>query len=73
MCLLVREQCSGGKLMSSEDLQVEIPLPSEYKFHSIFACPVSKEQATEQNPPMLLPCGHVIARESLNRLARGTS
>ena len=59
--------------MSSEDLQVEIPLPSEYKFHSIFACPVSKEQATEQNPPMLLPCGHVIARESLNRLARGTS
>lgn len=53
--------------------QVEIPLPSQYRFHSIFACPVSKEQATENNPPMLLPCGHVIARESLARLARGTA
>jgi hypothetical protein len=52
--------------------QVEIPLPLPYRYHSIFACPVSKEQSTAQNPPMLLPCGHVIARESLMRLARGT-
>ncbi|GEM07202.1 regulatorof gluconeogenesis [Rhodotorula toruloides] len=51
---------------------VEIPLPLSYRFHSIFSCPVSKEQSTPQNPPMLLPCGHVIARESLVRLARGT-
>ncbi|GAA5840323.1 hypothetical protein JCM9279_002346 [Rhodotorula babjevae] len=54
------------------ELPVEIPLPLPYRFHSIFACPVSKEQSTVQNPPMLLPCGHVIARESLQRLARGT-
>ncbi|GAA5821215.1 hypothetical protein JCM3770_006878 [Rhodotorula araucariae] len=54
------------------ELPVEIPLPLAYRYHSIFACPVSKEQSTLQNPPMLLPCGHVIARESLQRLARGT-
>ncbi|GJN90492.1 hypothetical protein Rhopal_003503-T1 [Rhodotorula paludigena] len=54
------------------ELPVEIPLPLPYRYHSIFACPVSKEQSTSQNPPMLLPCGHVIARESLQRLARGT-
>ncbi|BGP08104.1 hypothetical protein JCM10049v2_003949 [Rhodotorula toruloides] len=54
------------------ELPVEIPLPLSYRFHSIFSCPVSKEQSTPQNPPMLLPCGHVIARESLVRLARGT-
>ncbi|GAA5863544.1 hypothetical protein JCM3774_006519 [Rhodotorula dairenensis] len=54
------------------ELPVEIPLPLPYRYHSIFACPVSKEQSTAQNPPMLLPCGHVIARESLMRLARGT-
>ncbi|POY73115.1 hypothetical protein BMF94_3853 [Rhodotorula taiwanensis] len=54
------------------ELPVEIPLPTRYRYHSVFACPVSKEQATELNPPMLLPCGHVIARESLMRLARGT-
>ncbi|GAA6006841.1 hypothetical protein JCM10207_009112 [Rhodosporidiobolus poonsookiae] len=54
------------------ELPVEIPLPVRYRYHSVFACPVSKEQSTAQNPPMLLPCGHVIARESAVRLARGT-
>jgi hypothetical protein len=51
--------------------QVEIPLPPQYLFHSIFVCPVSKEQATDDNPPMMMPCGHVIAQESLKRLAKG--
>ncbi|KAI9682301.1 MAG: hypothetical protein M1817_000355 [Caeruleum heppii] len=52
--------------------QVEIPLPPSYHFHSIFVCPVSKEQTTEQNPPMMMPCGHVVAQESLMRLSKGT-
>jgi hypothetical protein len=51
--------------------QVEIPLPPSYLFHSIFVCPVSKEQATDENPPMMMPCGHVIAEESLRRLSKG--
>lgn len=51
--------------------QVEIPLPLQYRFHSVFACPVSKEQATASNPPMMMVCGHVIAKESLHKLARG--
>lgn len=51
--------------------QVEIPLPPSYLFHSIFVCPVSKEQATDANPPMMMPCGHVIAHESLRRVSRG--
>ncbi|GAA5950746.1 hypothetical protein JCM3765_000595 [Sporobolomyces pararoseus] len=54
------------------ELPVQVELPLQYRFHSIFTCPVSKEQSTEQNPPMLLPCGHCIAKESLMRLARGT-
>ncbi|GAA5869720.1 hypothetical protein JCM8547_005826 [Rhodosporidiobolus lusitaniae] len=54
------------------ELPVEIPLPLRYRYHSVFACPVSKEQSTANNPPMLMPCGHVIAKESLGRLARGT-
>ncbi|GAA6059015.1 hypothetical protein JCM10212_001240 [Sporobolomyces blumeae] len=58
---------------ASGELPVEIPLPLSYRYHSIFACPVSKEQSTPTNPPMLLPCGHVIAKESLMRLARGTA
>jgi hypothetical protein len=51
--------------------QVEIPLPSQYHFHSIFVCPVSKEQSTDANPPMMMPCGHVIAQESLEKISKG--
>ncbi|KAJ5788629.1 hypothetical protein N7457_003619 [Penicillium paradoxum] len=56
---------------SENELPVEIPLPPQYLFHSIFVCPVSKEQATDDNPPMMMPCGHVIAQESLKRLGKG--
>jgi len=49
---------------------VEIPLEPEYRFHSVFTCPVSKDQATEQNPPMVLQCGHVLVRESLTKLTK---
>ncbi|KAG0301591.1 hypothetical protein BGZ98_008208 [Dissophora globulifera] len=53
------------------ELPVEINLTDDTKFHSIFACPVSKEQATEENPPMMMTCGHVICKESLQKLCRG--
>ena len=57
---------------TENELPVEIPLPPSYQFHSIFVCPVSKEQTTDQNPPMMMPCGHVIAQESLLRLSKGS-
>lgn len=50
---------------------VEVPLPPGFVFHSIYVCPVSKEQCTEANPPMLLPCGHMIAQTSLDLLSKG--
>ncbi|QIW98032.1 hypothetical protein AMS68_003550 [Peltaster fructicola] len=62
---------SGGQWTSPNELPVETPLPQSFKFHSIFVCPVSKEQATDDNPPMMLPCGHVIAQQSLEAHSRG--
>ncbi|KAJ1987877.1 hypothetical protein GGI25_004166 [Coemansia spiralis] len=53
------------------ELPVEVPVPDEMRFHSVFACPVSKEQATEDNPPMMMPCGHVVCQVSLEKLAKG--
>ncbi|KAJ2033949.1 hypothetical protein GGI03_005975 [Coemansia sp. RSA 2337] len=54
-----------------DELAVEVPLPDAMRFHSVFACPVSKEQASRDNPPMALPCGHVVCKASLDKLARG--
>jgi hypothetical protein len=52
-------------------LQIEIPLSVENRYHSVFACPVSKEQSTDQNPPMMMICGHVISKDSLVKLQKG--
>jgi len=57
---------------TQHELPVEILLPPAYQFHSIFVCPVSKEQTTDLNPPMMMPCGHVIAHESLLRLSKSS-
>lgn len=38
------------------EVPIDLDLGSEFKFHSIFVCPVSKEIATNENPPMLLKC-----------------
>lgn len=52
------------------ELPVSIPLPGSMRYHNIFVCPVSKEQTTEKNPPMMMPCGHVVAKESLHKLGK---
>lgn len=54
----------------TDELPIEIPLPPENRYHSIFACPVSKDQSTEQNPPMMMTCGHVISKDSLQKLSK---
>uniref|UniRef100_A0AAV1TSG7 Uncharacterized protein n=1 Tax=Peronospora matthiolae TaxID=2874970 RepID=A0AAV1TSG7_9STRA len=54
---------------SMEELPVEIPIAKELRFHNVFSCPVSKEESTPENPPMLLKCGHVICRSCVNRFS----
>lgn len=56
---------------TQNELPVEIALPKSMIYHAIFVCPVSKEQTTEANPPMRMPCGHVVAKESLGKLSKG--
>ena len=43
---------SGQDLRSCEQLPIEIELPPEFVYRSIFACPVSRDQSSEG----ALPC-----------------
>ncbi|RKP02605.1 hypothetical protein CXG81DRAFT_10588 [Caulochytrium protostelioides] len=61
----------GVAWTQTSEMSVELPLINRVRYHSTFVCPVSKEQGTDANPPMLLTCGHMIARESLNRISKG--
>eukprot|EP00897_Mesotaenium_endlicherianum_P008167 jgi/Mesen1/7379/ME000382S06574 len=58
---------------SMKQLPVDIELGKKYQFHSIFACPVSREQSSAENPPMLMPCGHVLCKQSILKLGKGNS
>lgn len=57
-------------LRTVEHLPVEIELGREFVFHSIFACPVSRDMCGPENPPMLLPCNHVLAEQSVAKLVK---
>lgn len=62
------------ELGMDDALPVEIDVGRECQFHSIFTCPVSKEEASEgNNMPMILPCGHVLSNQSVKRLPRGSN
>ncbi|KAI0006531.1 CTLH/CRA C-terminal to lish motif domain-containing protein [Xylariaceae sp. FL0662B] len=65
-------KAKGTEWTTANELAFETPLPKSMHYHSIFVCPVSKEQTTDGNPPVILPCGHVLARTSLQKLAKGS-
>lgn len=56
-----------------KQLPVPVELGKEFQFHSIFVCPVSREQGSEENPPMLMPCLHVLCKQSIMKLSKGSS
>lgn len=60
------------ELGMDDALPVEVDVGRDCQFHSIFTCPVSKEEASDgNNVPMILPCGHVLSKQSISRLPRG--
>ncbi|CAH1975343.1 unnamed protein product [Acanthoscelides obtectus] len=60
-----------GIWSGKDELPIEIDLGNENKYHSMFACPILRQQSTQFNPPMRLVCGHVISRDALNKLCSG--
>ncbi|KAK6923217.1 CTLH/CRA C-terminal to LisH motif domain [Dillenia turbinata] len=56
-----------------KQLPVPVDLDREFQFHSIFVCPVSREQASEENPPMLMSCGHVLCKQSIVKMSKSST
>ncbi|XP_077250005.1 protein RMD5 homolog [Tasmannia lanceolata] len=56
-----------------KQLPVPVDLGKEFQFHSIFVCPVSRDQGSEENPPMLMPCGHVLCKQSIVKLSKSST
>ncbi|KAG2439045.1 hypothetical protein HYH02_006573 [Chlamydomonas schloesseri] len=63
----------GQDLRAVDQLPVEIGLGPEFVFRPIFACPVSRDMSTPDNPPLALPCGHVLAEQSVAKLLKNRS
>ncbi|XP_074602260.1 E3 ubiquitin-protein ligase RMND5A-like [Brevipalpus obovatus] len=63
-------QTSVPSIWSTKDeLPILIDVGRNCQFHSIFACPILRQQSTDFNPPMRLVCGHVVSKDALNKLA----
>ncbi|KAK6215965.1 hypothetical protein LQW54_003940 [Pestalotiopsis sp. IQ-011] len=71
MKFMSRVKGKNTEWTTDQEMPFETPLPKSMIYHPIFVCPVSKEQATAENPPVILSCGHVLAKESLQKLSRG--
>lgn len=56
-----------------EQLPVAVELSEEFQFHSVFVCPVSKEQSSDDNPPMMMSCGHVLCKQTINKMSKNGS
>lgn len=69
--LAIMKHRPGVEWDPAEELPVEIETGEQARFHSVFVCPVLRQQSTESNPPMMMPCGHVISQEALHRLCKG--
>jgi len=69
--VMQQRQVQGQVWNAKDELPIEIDVGSNARYHSIFACPILRQQTTDNNPPMRLTCGHCISRDALNKLSIG--
>jgi len=56
-----------------KQLPIPIDIRPEFQYHSVFVCPVLREQSSDENPPMRMPCGHVVSKQSIMKLSKSSS
>ena len=67
---MLGNQGQSRRWSSLDQTALDVTLPRDMVFHSVFACPVSQETASAKNPPVLLKCNHVICKSSMLSLTR---
>lgn len=65
-------QGSVSALNSEGTLPGLLELGPEFAIRSTFNCPVDKTQANAGNPPVALPCGHLIGKVSSIIIIQGS-
>ena len=61
----------AGEWEAKDELPIEVDLGKNSRYHSIFTCPILRQQTSNTNPPLRLTCGHCISRDALNNLSSG--
>ncbi|KAJ8371688.1 hypothetical protein AAFF_G00303280 [Aldrovandia affinis] len=69
--VMEQRQCIGV-WNQKDELPIEVDLGKRCWYHSVFACPILRQQTTETNPPMKLVCGHIISKDALNKMINGS-
>lgn len=69
---VMQQRQVSGVWSNKDELPVEIDLGTDFRYHSVFACPILRQQSTDSNPPMRLICGHVISKDALTKLSSGS-
>uniref|UniRef100_A0A0N4Z9L8 LisH domain-containing protein n=1 Tax=Parastrongyloides trichosuri TaxID=131310 RepID=A0A0N4Z9L8_PARTI len=58
----------GRNISEANELPIDAADQEEPQ-HSVFVCPVLKSASDISNPPVRLTCGHVVAKDALERMA----
>ncbi|KAG9338577.1 hypothetical protein JZ751_025635 [Albula glossodonta] len=69
--VIEQQQCIGV-WNQKDELPIEVDLGKRCWYHSVFACPILRQQTTDSNPPMKLVCGHIISKDALNKMINGS-
>ncbi|KAL5470693.1 hypothetical protein EMCRGX_G028698 [Ephydatia muelleri] len=64
--MMAQKQIS--EIWSRDELPCEVNLGWERRYHSVFTCPILRQQTSDANPPVRLLCGHTISRDAMKKL-----
>eukprot|EP00919_Chromeraceae_sp_WS-2016_P022526 GHVR01053495.1.p1 GENE.GHVR01053495.1~~GHVR01053495.1.p1 ORF type:complete len:131 (-),score=74.01 GHVR01053495.1:179-571(-) len=56
--------------LESDSLPVEVDIPSTLSSHTCVCCVVSRMVTSDDNPPMILTCGHILCKACLQRMSK---